>query len=186
MANVQTYIGGGVVSFEKLIDDTPTYEAPVEIGLVQNFSISTSMEYAQVMDFSGSYQELYEDALQSKEISVTFTTAEVSKQTLLMALYGTEATSTAAVGDILPDGTTAAGTETITTIDAGKLNRYDGRLTFVQSPATGPVRKFTFYKTRIKPAAELALMSNEYVTIDMEAAVYKTADGLFKVEFVSA
>lgn len=166
----QRYLGGGRLYFEKKVNGV--LSAKKEIGDVKEFKITTAIETIEAESESGSTPEVVDEVVTKATYTISFSTMQVDKDTLVLALLGTLGTKQYSSGDTLPDGSTASAATTYTTIDPTQ-DLVEGRVTFVSSPKRGKKRVVIFHNVNLKFNADLLLQSKEFVTIPFEGKVLR-------------
>ena len=165
----QRYLGGGRLFFERLVGGV--LQEKKEIGEVKDFKITANLETADVESFEGAFPASVDSVVVKQNYSISFTTNQVDKDTLLLALFGDLTQKTYNQGDTLPDGSTAAGGETYNIIDVGMFENIQGRLTFITSPARGKKKVIIFNKVALSTNGDILLQSREFVTIGFTGKV---------------
>jgi len=167
----QRYLGGGRLYFERL--ENGILQPKKEIGEVKDFKITSNIETTAVESFEGEIPELVDEVVVKQEFNISFTTNQVDKDTLLMALFGNLTSKTYKQGDTLPDGTTAAKDTTFNVVDAAMVDEVIGRLTFVTSAKRGRQKIAVFYRVSLQTNADILLQSREFVTLGFTGKVLK-------------
>ena len=169
LENNQRYLGRGKLYFERLKNGV--LQTKQEIGEVKDFKVSVSKETA-IVDADDCSSTMDVDEVVIKEsYSISFTTDQVDKDTLLLALGGDEVvTKTFASGETLPDGTTAQSDTTYNVVDP-KSEFVEGRLTFVTCAKVGKNKVAVFHRVNLRINGELSLWSKEKVSIPMTGTV---------------
>lgn len=171
---IERYLGGGRAYFEKLKADG-TYETKREIGEIKGLTMSVKLEKEQAFSEDDGVAELVMELEKKKDISLKFSTQNVDKDNLALALYGTQGVTVYAIGDTLPNGEVAAAETTVPTISIGTSSIIEGRFTFISNAGTDKIkrRKWTFHKVSLSMEGDFALMSDKFVTIPLTATVLK-------------
>jgi len=169
LQNNQRYLGGGRLYFERLVDGV--LQEKKEIGEVKDFKITANVETADVETFEGAFPATVDSIVTKQNYSISFTTNQVDKDTLLLALFGEVTQKTYNQGDTLPDGSTATGGETYNIIDVGMFDNIQGRVTFVSTPARGKKKVVVFNKVALTTNGDIVLQSREFVTVGFTGKV---------------
>jgi len=167
----QRLIGGGKLYFERLVDGV--LQEKKEIGEVKDFKITANITTAEVEALESAVAETLDSVVIKQDYTLSFTTNQVDKDTLLLALFGKVEQKTYKQGDTLPDGTVAAADTTYNVIQGGIIDGIMGRLTFVADSARGKKKVAVFYKVSLSLNGDLLLQSKDFVTIPFTAKVLK-------------
>lgn len=172
MANeIERYIAGGKIYFSELVNGT--YGTEFEIGELTEATIEVSREYAEAFNKDGGQKVLSEKVLKQEDYKCTFKSQNINSTNLGLALGAEVETINYIVGDELPDGSTANATGTYKRIDAGTKSVVVGRIRFVSAPLTGKKRITELPKAHLTLSGSIALMSEEFATLDFEASAMK-------------
>lgn len=171
---IERSLGGGRVYFEKLKADG-TYEASREIGEVKGLTLSVKLEKEQAYSSDDGFAELVMELEKKKDMTLKFSTQNVDKTNLALAIYGTDGVTEFAIGDTLPNGEIAAATTVVPTIQIGTSSIIEGRFVFISNAGTDKIkrRKWTFHKVSLSMDGDLALMSDSFVSVPLTATVLK-------------
>ena len=165
----QRFLGGGKLYFERLKNGE--LQAKQEIGEVKDFKVSVAKETAIVDGEDCSTTVDVDEVVIKESYSISFTTNQVDKDSLLLALGGDDVTTkTFAAGETLPDGTIAQNDTTYNVVDP-KSDFVEGRLTFATCAKVGKNKVAVFHKVKLKLDSELILSSKEKVSIPMTGTV---------------
>lgn len=174
-SSVERYIGSGKLYF------TPEGGSQVEIGEVEDVSFSISVEYAEALSGGKVLKRLSEKVATKITSKVSFKTKNLNKENLALSYMGEVTTENFNVGDELPDGTTATVATTVDVIKGGTRSSINGELKFVADVPAGKKRPvLLIYSAAIMPSADIALVANEFASLNFEGDVYDTANGFFK------
>ncbi|MGB7402701.1 MAG: hypothetical protein WA916_08970 [Arcobacter sp.] len=167
------YIGGGKIFF------TPKDGEEVEIGEIQEATISTSVEFAEAWSKDTSMAKLVERIAKKVDASGKFSTQKVNLTNTAMFLLGTEATEDFVTGDTLPDGTTATADVTIAKIIAGNKPVVEGELKFIgdEDGAKKPV--IVIPSVVLTPSGDLPMIVDEFAKLSFDFAILQTGGKLF-------
>lgn len=165
------YIGGGKVFF------TPKGESQeYEIGEVLEFNASQDVTTAEAINKDSSMQYTVAKVVTGMKGKIEFKTQNINPKNLAMAFLGTYKDVTIAVGEKLPDGSTAAAETTITEISAGTKPLFLGAIKFVGDRDGDKAPVFEVYEAYISPNGGFNYMSNEFVTLSFSGEIAKTPD----------
>lgn len=172
------YIGGGKLFFIPLVNGVVGTE--VEIGEVQEANLSFSVQTADAYSKDSVMKKLVDKV--AKEISATikFTTQIRNAKNTAMAMFGTEKTETFAIGDTLPDGTTAATEVEIPVIEAGTQPIVEGQLKFVGDEDGKHKPVLIVYNAVITPTGDIGYIVDDFSKLSFEGAVLETEKGYAK------
>lgn len=163
------YIGGGKVFF------IPKDSTEIEIGEVQEATISQNVEFADAFSRDTVMKTLVEKVVKSIEGSGKFSTQKVNVKNLAMFLLGNETTEDFTTGDTLPDGSTAGADVTIVKIEAGTNPVVEGALKFVgdEDGAKKPV--LVIPSVVITPSGDMPLIADDFTNLSFDFAILKQA-----------
>ncbi len=134
MADIKRYIGGGKL-FISLYNGTD-YDTEIEIGEVKEAKVSVTQNYAEAFSKDTGISKKVDKVATSTDAKVSFTTQNISKQNLAMAMFGTLETETFNAGDKLPDGTTATEATTLDVIKGATKSKIEAKLRIVGKNVT--------------------------------------------------
>lgn len=180
---IERYIAGGRIYFAEL--ENGTYGTEYEIGELTEATISTNREYAEAFNKDGGQKVLAEKVLKQEDYTLAFKTQNINSANLALALGAEVKTVNYAINDDLPDGTKATEAGTYKRIDAGSKSVIVGRLRFVSAPMTGKKRVTELPKAHITLSGDLALMSEDFATLDFEGSAMKDdTTGKYYTEYI--
>lgn len=184
MANeIERYISGGKIYFAEL--EGGTYGTEFEIGELVEATIEPNREYAEAFNRDNGQKVLAEKVLKQEDYTCAFKSQNINATNLGLALGAEVETITYEVGDKLPDGSTATVTGTYKRIDAGSKAVIVGRIRFVSAPQTGKKRITELPKAHITLSGSIALMSEDFATLDFEASAMKDdTSGKYYIEYI--
>jgi hypothetical protein len=168
---VERYIAGGQIYFAELTDGT--YGTEYEIGELTEATIDVNREYAEAFNKDAGQKVLAAKVLKQEDYTCTFKSQNINATNLALALGSEVETINYIVGDALPDGTTATETGTYKRIDAGSKSVIVGRIRFISAPQVGKKRIVELPKAHITLSGSIALMSEDFATLDFEASAMK-------------
>lgn len=167
----QRFLGGGRLYFERL--ENGVLQAKQEIGEVKDFKVTSNISTTACEALDGDTPDIVDEVVVQQDFQISFTTNQVDKDTLLLALFGEVTTKQYNAGDTLPDGSTAQGGETYNIIDAGLAETVEGRVTFITYPKRGKKKVVVFNKVALQSNGDLILQSKEFVTLPFSGKVLK-------------
>jgi len=168
---VERYLAGGKIYFSEL--ENGTYGTEYEIGELTEATISVNREYAEAFNKDAGQKVLAAKVLKQEDYTLAFKTQNINAANLALALGSEVKTVNYAIGDALPDGTTATVAGTYKEITAGEKSVIVGKLRFVSEPMTGKKRITIFPKAHITLSGDIALMSEDFATLDFEGSAMK-------------
>jgi hypothetical protein len=128
---IQVNYSGGKIYFERIKSDG-TYEAELEIGLIQSFEINTEKSEIELKSYANGVGASYAKDTTELLFSATLEVADTSPDIMALALFGEKENRTYAIGETLPNGTVVAGADvTLDLVKAGTVTSVSGRLKFV-------------------------------------------------------
>jgi hypothetical protein len=177
---IERYIGGGNLFFSKF--NGSTYEAEVEIGEIQSATLKISQTYADAFSKDSGQSKKVDKVATSTETSIAFTTQNVNKANMAMAMFGIATTETFAIGATLPDGTVATVETVLDVINGATLSKIEGKIKIVGKNITGtqdPV--LLVYLAVITPSGDVRdYFAEKHSTLGFDGEILETVDGYFK------
>jgi hypothetical protein len=172
------YIGGGKVYFTPL--ENGTLGTEYEIGEVQSASLSFNVTTVDAFNRDQTMKKLVAKVATGVDAVVKLETQITNAKNTAMAMLGTEDSETFAIGDTLPDGTTAAAETTIPVIKAGEKPIIEGQLKFVgdEDGDTKPV--LLVFNAVMTPSGDIGYIMDDFSKLSFDGAVLKTDDGYAK------
>ena len=172
------YIGGGRLYFTPVVNGVPGTE--FEIGEIQSASLNFNVTTVDAFSNANVMKVLVAKVVKDITSTIKFSTQKIDLENTSMAMLGTSETETFAIGDTLPDGTTATAETIVPVIKAGENPLIEGKLRFVgdEDGDTKPV--LIIYNAVITPTSDMNYISDEFTKIEFEGAVLKTDDGYAK------
>ena len=155
-----TYLGGGRLYLKE--DGATDY---IEIGGVQDFSYSTTVETVKALDKTSCTTTTASVRAKSSSGSVSFTTQNIVKENLRLALFGTSSTVNYETGDELPDGTTATEAIAIDKIEALKNPIIEGSIKFVGTTCEGKAPVYDFHRVSLTPNGDISPLAEDFMSI---------------------
>jgi len=134
-AVIDRYIGGGRLYFSNY--NGTDYDAEVEIGEVQDVSLKIETSEADAFSKDTGVKKKVDKVVTEINSSLSFTTQNVNKENMAMAMFGDLQTETFAIGDTLPDGTVATEEIIIPVVVGGANSIIEGKLRFVSTNVSG-------------------------------------------------
>ena len=168
------YIGGGRVFF------TPVGGAEVEIGEVQDATLSFNVETAEAFSKDQTMKLLVAKVAKGITATVKFTTQILNANNMAMAMFGTESTKTFEIGDTLPDNTVASAQVVIPFIEAGSKPIIEGMLKFIGDEDGDEKPILEVHHAFLTPTGDIGYIMDDYSKLSFEGAVMKTSDGYAK------
>ncbi len=132
---IERYIGGGKIYFTPYSNGT--YGTEVEIGEVQDAKLSVNNTYVNAFSKDSGMAKKVDKVLTQTDAKISFTTQNVSKENMAMAMFGELKTETFTTGAELPDGTTATQETTIPVIEGGVIPKVEGKIKIVGANIAG-------------------------------------------------
>ncbi len=159
------YAGGGTLSY----DNAGVW---VEIGLVQNLSLKTSSKTEEVMDYSGSTAQAFDEIIMQTDYSIDFSSKAVNAQTLQKMFMTSLQT---AVANPVTDG--IAGATTVTKMELGKGTQWVGKMKFESNNNRGQPMLAMLMKVSLKPEGDLALLGQSVAELKFSGRCGKDSNG---------
>jgi hypothetical protein len=177
---IERYIGGGKIHMS-LYNGTD-YDAEVEIGEITEAKVSITQNYAEAFSKDTGISKKVDKVATSTDAKVTFTTQNINKENLRMAMFGVVGTETFAIGDTLPDGTVAAAETTIDFIDGGKLSKIEAKLRIVGTNVTdGKNPVMMIHHAVITPTGDARdYFADNHSTLGFEGEILEIGGEYFK------
>lgn len=181
---IERYIGGGKLFFSKY--NGTTYEAEAEIGEITGATLSISQTYADAMSKDNGIGKKVDKVATATEATIKFTTQNLSKENMALAMFGTVTTEVFAVGATLPDGTVAAASTTLDVVKGGTVNKIEGKLRFVEVNITGTRNPVLVVEHAvITPDGDVrTYVGDNFSTVAFSGEILETANGYFKEYFI--
>lgn len=180
---IERYIAGGKLYFTPL--ENGVYGTEYEIGELTEATIETNREYAEAFNKDAGQKVLAEKVLKQEDYTLSFKTQNVNSTNLAIALGAVAQTINFAIGDTLPDGTTATVAGEYVKLDAGSKALVVGKLRFVSAPQTGKKRVTEVPKAHVTMSGSIALMSEDFATLDFEGSAMKDdTTGKYYIEYI--
>lgn len=170
------YIGGGKILFTPLKKDG-TLGDEFEIGECQSGELSFNVEKKDAFSKDRVIKQLVEQVVTNIDATFKFTTQKLNTENLVLAKMGVKEEITYDIGDTLPDGTIATKAGTYTKIKMAENPIQNGQIRFIgdEDGASKPV--LVLYSVALAPSSGFNYFSDEFATLEFEAAVLKTDDG---------
>jgi len=181
---IERYIGGGKLLFSKY--NGATYDAEVEIGEIQSANLKISQTYADAMSKDTGIAKKVDKVATATDATISFTTQNVDKVNMAMAMFGTETTENFAIGATLPDGTVAAIATDIPVVNGGTLSKIEGKIKIIGENISGtedPV--LVVHHAVITPSGDIRdYFTDKHATIGFDGEILEVAEGYFKEYFM--
>lgn len=182
---IERYIGGGKIFFSNY--NGSTYDAEVEIGEVQGANLKISQTYADAYSKDTGVQKKVDKVATQTDSTISFTTQNVSKENMAMAMFGSLESETFEISDTLPDGTVATVQTIIPVVRGGSLTKIEGKVRIVGVNATGtqnPV--LVVHHAVLTPDGDVRdYFADKHTTIGFSGEILETADGYFDEYFMA-
>jgi len=181
MAAIKRRVGGGTFWFEELLS-TGLYDVKREIGECSDVNFKVDASTTDAMNHDGAIPVVSDTAVTDMKATLSFKTNNFDTPNMAMALYGTAATETFAIGATLPDGTVAAVETIVPVVTGADKPLLKGRLTFMSNQAVGdkmPVLVIPI--AAVSSTGDIAYISKDFGQLSFEGKVLKhDTDGYFK------
>lgn len=176
---VSRYIAGGTLYFTPW--ENGAYGTEIQIGEVKNFSLKVTAESKEAMAQDTGPELTVEEVVVGQSAEVSWKTQNLNKENRAMAHMGTLTTETFAVGDTLPDGTTATAETTIDKIVGLGKTQLTGRLRMVSAPINASARRpvLIVYRSSVRPSGDTAYIGKDYAALEFAGKAQKTDSGYF-------
>lgn len=176
---VERYIGGGRLYFTPYVNNS--YGAEVEIGEVKDFKLSITTETADALSKDTGMSITVEEVTKAVDTSVSFTTQNLNKENVAMALMGTLTTETFAIGDTLPDGTVAAAETTVDKITGAAKTQLQGKLRMVSEPINDSAKRpvLVAHVATVRPSDGREYIVDDFSSLGFDGKILKTNAGYF-------
>lgn len=170
------YIGGGRLFFTPLKKDG-TLGTEFEIGEVQSGELNFNVEKKDAFSKDRVIKQLVEQVVTKIDSTFKFNTQKLKTENLVLAKMGKKEDISYAIGDTLPDGTVATKAGTYVAIKMAENPIQKGQIRFVgdEDGASKPV--LLLYSVALAPASGFNYFTEEFATLEFEAAVLKTDEG---------
>lgn len=182
---VERYIGGGTIHFTPWTGGA--YGAEVEIGEVQSATLKISATYADAMSKDNGVSKKVDKTLTATDASLSFTTQNVNKENMALAMMGTSTTQTFAVGDTLPDGIVATVSTVVPVTIAGNVSKIEGKIRIVGvniSGAENPVLEVPMVV--LTPSGDIRdYFADKHTTIGFDGEILEVDGEYFKEYFMA-
>lgn len=132
---IERYIGGGKLYISRY--NGVGYDAEVEIGEIQSAKLSIKQNYADATSKDNGTAVKVDKVAISTEATLNFSTQNLSKENLAIAMYGSLTTESFAIGAKLPDGTVATAATTLSVIKGGALSKVEAKVRIVGKNLSG-------------------------------------------------
>ncbi len=170
------YIGGGKLFFKSSVSGS----TEVEIGEVQEAAFNIGVATKDAFSKDEVMKVLLEKVVTEINATIKFTTLVRDAKNMALALLGTTSTETFAVGELLPDGTTASTSTIFPLVNVGTTLIISVQLKFVGDAKGAKKPILLIYNAVITPSADIGYIVEDFSTLSFEGAVTKTANGYAK------
>jgi len=179
---IERYMGGGK-SYWTPWDGT-AYGAEVEIGEIKNVSLKLSSTTADATSMDSGIAKKVDKVVTAIDGVTSFTTQNMNKENMAMAMLGELSTETFAIGDDLPDGTVATVETIIPVIIGGVVPKIEGKLRVVSvnvAGTTNPVLEIPMLS--LTPSGDIReYFADKHATLGFDGEIIET-DGVFFKEY---
>lgn len=166
MADIKdVYASGGTLSYD-------VAGVWVGIGLVQNFSLKTSSDTEEVMDYTEATGQVFDEIITKTDYSVDFSSKAVNAQTL-QKMFMTSLTT--GVANPATDG--VVGATTVTKLELGKGTQWIGKMKFESKNNRGEPMTLILNKVSLKPDGELAMLGQSVAELKFSGRAGKDSNG---------
>jgi len=184
--DIERYIGGGTV--ELALWNGTDYEDFVDIGEVQTGTLKIANTYADGYSKDSGLKKLVDKVLIGTNATTSLTTQNLSKDNMAMAMFGTVETETFAIGEELPDGTTATVETELDVIKGGTVAKIEAKIRVIGVNLSGdknPVLEI--HHAFITPSGDVRdYFAEKHTTLGFDVEIVKldTEDSHFKEYFI--
>lgn len=178
-ATILRYIAGGRLYFTPYADGT--YGTEIEIGEVKEFTLQNSVTNVEALSQDTGPETVVEDVVTKTDVQVSFATQNLNPDNRAMAHLGTLTAEVFAIGDTLPDGTTATAETTVDKIVGLGNTKLRGKLRVVSEPINDATKKpvLVVYLCSVRPSAAGDYIVTDYAQLKFEGKAQKTDSGVF-------
>jgi len=149
-----------------------------EFGEVKDFKYSISVDTSDAMAHDGCMEEIVDTAVTKSEAKLSFTTQNMDDTNFAFSSLGSDEDVVYAIGDELPDGTTAAVQTTVRKIKAGKklLNKIP--LRYVGAACEGRRRvAVDFPSVVVTPSGDKSVQTKDFMNLGFDGKILTPANG---------
>jgi len=181
---IERYIGGGKIFFSKY--NGTTYDAEVEIGEIQSATLKVDTTEADAFSKDTGISKKVDKVVTKVDSSLSFTTQNVSKENMAMAMFGSNTTENFLAGDTLPDGTVATADVSIPVILGAENTIIEGSLKFVGVNTTNGANPVLVIKhAYIKPSGDVRdYFADKHATLAFTGEIAEVNGEYFKEYFM--
>ncbi len=126
---IERYIGGGTLFISRF--NGTDYDAEIEVGEIQAANLKITQDYADAMSKDSGVAKKVDKVAIKTDSAISFTTQNVNKTNMAMAMFGSESVESFTTGDALPDGTVATADIDIPIIIGGTLSKIEAKIKIV-------------------------------------------------------
>lgn len=177
---IERYLGGGTIHFA--LWNGSLYEAEVEIGEVQSATLKITTEEADAFSKDNGIKKQVDKVVTAINSNFSFTTQNVAKENMAMAMFGDLQTETFAIGDTLPDGVVATAEIVIPVIIGGVNPIIEGKVRIVGVNVSGdnnPV--LLVHHTFLKASGDVRdYFADKHTTLAFEGEIVEMNGEYFK------
>ncbi|MGB3751874.1 MAG: hypothetical protein WA945_09930 [Arcobacteraceae bacterium] len=170
------YIGGGKLFF------TPKDGSEYEIGEVQSAEIEISTETKDAMNKDQVINKKVAKVVTSISASIKFETQITNAANTAMFMLGSEDSETFAIGDDLPDGTTATAETVIPVITAGTNPLIEGSFKFVGDEDGDKKPVLIVPSAVVTPSGSVGYIVDDFTKLSFAGEILEE-DGVFYKEY---
>lgn len=180
MAVKELYIGGGILYGAKF--NGTDYDTEVEIGHLESANLKIDTEEVDVDSKDTGVKKRVAKFVTAITSNLTFTTKNVNKENMAIAMLGTETTETFAIGATLPDNTIATVETTLPVIIGGANPIVEMKLRFVATNIAGDFNPvLLIHHAYVKASGDVRdYFADKASTLDFDAEVVETNGEYFK------
>ena len=125
----ERYIGGGTLFFSKW--NGLTYDTEIEIGEIQSANLKIETTEVDAVSKDAGISKKVDKVITEIKSNFSFTTQNVNKENMAMAMFGDLQTEAFAIGSTLPDGVVATTQMNIPVIIGGVNPIIEGKIKMV-------------------------------------------------------
>lgn len=118
---INRYIGGGKLYITPYNETTGSYGTEREIGEVKEAKININADKVEVTNHDGAFEEVVDELVRKKDLTLSFKTQNISLENLQMAFYGTSGSASVATAAVIIGAASAAVVGDFTGITDGEF-----------------------------------------------------------------
>jgi hypothetical protein len=181
---IERYLGGGKLFFSKY--NGTDYDAEVEIGEIQSANLKIDTTEAEAYSKDTGVKKKIDKVVTEINSNFSFTTQNVNKENMAMAMLGDLDTETFAIGDTLPDGTVATVEVVLPVIIGGVNPIIQGKIKCVGVNVSGkdnPV--LLIHHAFVKASGDIRdYFADKHTTLSFESEITEIDGEYFKEYFM--